>query len=67
VGAALRYRFAKVWTASLNYAFESFQKKDWQTDTLDPFQPGVSAIWLGNDPKNYDAHIVGVTLRYKFE
>jgi hypothetical protein len=64
--ASLRYHFAKVWTASLNYAFEQFRKTNWQTDTLNPFIPGVSSIWLGNDLKNYEAHIVGVTLGYRF-
>jgi MtrB/PioB family decaheme-associated outer membrane protein len=61
----LVYRFWKVWTAKLGYAFESFQKNDWRTDRLNPFVPGVSSIWLGNDARNYSAHIVGVTLGYR--
>jgi putative beta-barrel porin MtrB/PioB len=64
--AALKYHFAKAWTATLGYAFESFQKDDWRTDTLRPFMPGVTSIWLGNDARNYDAHIVGLTLSYRF-
>ncbi len=64
---ALRYHFLKQWTASLGYAFESFQKNDWRTDRLNPFIPGVSSVWLGNDLRNYDAHIVGLTLRYAFK
>jgi hypothetical protein len=67
VDAALKFHFMEGWTSSLNYAFESLRKKDWQTETLNPFRPGVSASWLGNVPKNYDAHIVGVMLDYKFE
>jgi len=50
--------------------YESFTKKDWQTDTLTPFLgPSVSGtpIFLGIDQKNYWAQIVGVTLKYKFE
>jgi hypothetical protein len=65
--AKLRWHFAKVWTASVYYAFEQFRKKNWQTDTLNPFQPGVSAIWLGNNLKNYEAQIVGMTLGYMFK
>jgi MtrB/PioB family decaheme-associated outer membrane protein len=64
--SALRYHFLKAWTASLGYAFESFQKNDWRTDRLTPFIPGVTSIWLGNDARNYDAHIVGITLAYRF-
>jgi len=67
IDASLRYHFAEVWTASLNYAYEAFRKHDWRTDTLNPFQPGVSSIFLGNDLKNYDAHIVGITLGYVFK
>lgn len=67
VETALQYHFWKSWTASLNYVFESFDKHDWRTDGLDPFIPGVSSIFLGNDQKNYTAHIIGATLRYKFE
>lgn len=67
VDSSLQYHFSKSWTASLNYIFESFSKHDWRTDSLNPFIPGVAAIWLGNDQKNYAAHIIGATLRYKFE
>ncbi len=67
VDTSLQYHFWKSWTASLNYIFESFSKHDWRTDSLNPFVPGVSSIWLGNDQKNYAAHIIGATLRYKFE
>ena len=67
VDASLQYHFSKSWTASLNYIFESFSKHDWRTDSLNPFIPGVAAIWLGNDQKNYAAHIIGATLRYRFE
>jgi len=63
---AIRYHFQKHWTASLGYAFEVFHKTNWQTDQLNPFLPGVSSIWQGNDLKDYTAHIVGLTLGYKF-
>ena len=67
VESSLQYHFAKAWTASLIYVFESFSKHDWRTDSLNPFIPGVAAIWLGNDQKNFAAHIIGATLRYRFE
>ncbi|MBI2202703.1 MAG: MtrB/PioB family decaheme-associated outer membrane protein [Candidatus Rokubacteria bacterium] len=66
IDTSLRYTFLKSWTASLGYVFESFQKDDWRTDRLEPFIPGVSMTWQGNDYRNYAAHIVGVTLRYRF-
>lgn len=67
----LRYYFAKSWTASLSYTFEQFQKNDWRTDGLTPFIPQLAgttgSIWLGNDARNYVAHIAGVTLAYTFK
>jgi MtrB/PioB family decaheme-associated outer membrane protein len=65
--ASLRYHFGQVWTASLNYAYEAFSKHDWRTDTINPFVPGNSAVYLGNDLKSYEAHIFGVTLGYRFK
>ena len=67
VESSLQYHLSRAWTASLNYVFESFSKHDWRTDALNPFIPGQSSIWLGNDQKNYAAHILGATLRYRFE
>lgn len=64
---ALKYHFGQVWTLSLKYVFESFAKHDWRTDTLNPFVPGVTSIWLGNDARNYDAHIVALTLGVRFK
>jgi MtrB/PioB family decaheme-associated outer membrane protein len=63
---ALRYHFHRNWTASLGYVFESFQKNDWRTDGLNPFVPNTPAIFLGNDSRNYAAHILGMTLAYHF-
>lgn len=64
---ALKYHFWKMWTASFGYVFESFEKNDWRTDRLNPFVPGVTSIWLGNDARNYSAHIVAVTLGVRFK
>ena len=68
VDSALRYHLSKAWTVGLAYAFERFTKSDWRTDTLNPFLPGVtSSIWLGNDARDYTAHVVAVTLGYRFK
>jgi MtrB/PioB family decaheme-associated outer membrane protein len=68
VDTALRYHLAKGWTLGLAYAFEQFTKHDWRTDTLNPFLPGVSSsIWLGSDLRNYSAHVVALTLGYRFK
>jgi MtrB/PioB family decaheme-associated outer membrane protein len=64
---ALRYRFRDNWTASLGYVYETFGQHDWRTDTLNPFVPAVgSSIFLGDKTRGYDAHIVAVTLGYRF-
>jgi hypothetical protein len=69
IDTALRYRFAKAWTATVAYAWESFDKTDWRTDTINPFIPGTGSgsIWLGNDYKSYSAHIIALTLGYTFK
>ena len=68
--AAIAYHFQypllKNWTAKLGYVFESWQKHDWRTDELNPFIPGVSSIFLGNDLRNYTSHIIAATLGYRF-
>jgi MtrB/PioB family decaheme-associated outer membrane protein len=65
---ALRYHVSKAWTLGLAYAFERFTKSDWRTDTLNPFLPGVAtSIWLGADAKNYTAHVIALTLGYRFK
>jgi MtrB/PioB family decaheme-associated outer membrane protein len=66
IDTALRYRFLKAWTASLSYAWEAYQKNDFRTETLNPFIPGQTSVWLGNDLMNYSAHILALTLRYEF-
>lgn len=63
----LRWYIDKAWTASVGYAFEHFWKHDWRTDMLNPFVPGVTSIWLGADTGDYSAHLVAVTLGYRFK
>jgi len=63
---ALIYYFAKNWAAKLGYAFEMFDQSDWRTN-LNPFIPGVSSIWLGNTQRDYTAHMMGVSIAYRFK
>lgn len=64
---ALRYHFRDNWTASLGYVYETFGQHDWRSDTINPFVPAVgSSIFLGTNTKGYDAHIVAITLGYRF-
>jgi MtrB/PioB family decaheme-associated outer membrane protein len=62
-----RYTFLKNWTAKLAYVFETFDQTDFRTDTLNPFIPGQNSIWLGNDLKDYTAHIIVLALSYRFQ
>jgi MtrB/PioB family decaheme-associated outer membrane protein len=64
---ALTYHFAQYWSATLGYAFEMWRKTDFRTDTLNPFTPGISSVFLGEDYKSYTAHIVGMTLGFRFK
>jgi hypothetical protein len=51
------FAFLRGWTAKLGYVFESWQKHDFRTDKLNPFIPGVSAVFLGDDlAQLYVAH-----------
>ena len=66
----LRYHFAKSWTASVFYAFEQWRHHDWRTDNWLPYNPisrvPYGDVYLGTDPRNYDAHMMAVTLAYRF-
>jgi MtrB/PioB family decaheme-associated outer membrane protein len=65
--AGLRYRFREDWTAGLAYAYETFGQHDWRSDTLNPFVPAVgSSILLGTNSHGYDAHVLTMTLGYRF-
>lgn len=67
----LRYYISKSWAATLFYAYESFNKEDWRTDNWLPWNPILATtngfVWLGNDLKDYHAHILGATLTYRFK
>jgi MtrB/PioB family decaheme-associated outer membrane protein len=65
--AALIYHFLKNWSAKVGYMFEMFENNDWRTNTLNPFIPGVSSIWLGNNLRDYTAHMMGVSVAYRFK
>ena len=64
----LRWYFAKSWTMSVGYAWEQFWQNDWRTDGLVQFNPSAgSSIWLGSDNHDYAAHLIAVTLGYRFK
>ena len=65
--AALIYHFLKNWSAKVGYMFEMFENNDWRTNQLNPFIPGVSSIWLGNNLRDYTAHMMGVSVAYQFK
>ena len=67
VETALKYTFLKSWTAALRYTFEQFEKQDWRTDQLTPTTPTASSVWLGADLKDYSAHIIALTVGYRFK
>jgi MtrB/PioB family decaheme-associated outer membrane protein len=67
LGTAVRYRFAKAWSVSLGYLFEKFDETNFRTDTLNPFQAATTSIYLGNDLKDYTAHIITLALGYRFQ
>ena len=67
LGTAIRYAFAKRWTATVAYAFEKFDGTDFKTDGLNPFVPGVTSIWLGSDARDYTAQYVTLSLSYRFD
>ena len=62
---ALIYYFGKNWAAKLGYAFETWNKSDWR-ENINPFM-GVSSIWLGNNLKDYTAHMMGASISYRFK
>jgi len=67
IETAFRYHFWKAWTVTIGYAFEKFEQDDFRTNGLNPFVPGVTSIYLGNELKDYTAHIVAAALSYRFK
>jgi MtrB/PioB family decaheme-associated outer membrane protein len=68
IDTTFRYMFAKNWSANLGYIFEMFEKKDWRTDNLVPsVNPALTSVWLGSDLKDYTAHILALTVGYRFK
>jgi MtrB/PioB family decaheme-associated outer membrane protein len=61
-----RYFFLKNWVARLGYMYEKWIGDDFRTDTLNPFMPGTTSIFQGNDLKDYTAHIFVLSLAYRF-
>jgi MtrB/PioB family decaheme-associated outer membrane protein len=66
IEASLRYYLTKNWRVALSYIFEQYDQTDFRTDGLNPFIPGSTSIWLGNDPNDYTAHIVVMSVAYRF-
>jgi MtrB/PioB family decaheme-associated outer membrane protein len=64
--ASLRYYFAKSWYMTLSYIFEKYTQTDFRTDGLNPFVPGSTSIWLGDNPSDYTAHIMVMSVGYRF-
>ena len=67
IDIGLTYHFDKVWTATLGYALETWNKKDFRTDNLTPSLNNITSIFLGEDYKNYTVNIVSLTLGYRFK
>ena len=69
--AALRYNLTRNWSLKGEYRFEQFRETDWATDAIGTSGltnlPPTTDSYLGaRFLQNYDAHIAGFTLRYKF-
>jgi MtrB/PioB family decaheme-associated outer membrane protein len=66
VEASLRYFLTRSWSVAVGYIFERFDQTDFRTDNLNPFVPGSASIWLGNDLEDYTAHILVMSVGYRF-
>ncbi len=69
--ASLRYRITPAWFARLRYVFEKFDITDFRTDDIQPWMGAVEAgsgtsIYLGAQIRDYTAHIVALSLGYRF-
>ncbi len=75
-----RYSLTPQWTMKLGYQYERYEEKDFTTDGIgpslanlplpsgvaSPATADVRSIILGAQHPNYEAHIVALTLAYKF-
>ncbi|MDO8526578.1 MAG: MtrB/PioB family outer membrane beta-barrel protein [Deltaproteobacteria bacterium] len=61
----LRYNINKSWNAKVAYVFDDFHINDFRTNGLLPATQGD--IFLGNELLNYAAHMVVMTVGYRFD
>lgn len=74
---SLKWRFVENLILRLSYSYERYMAKDYAIDGISVWQPIITDqnnyilnsnqyVFLGWTPGNYDAHIVGLSLTYKF-
>lgn len=71
IGLNLNYHIRKNITAKLKYLYERYSETDFLIDVMKPWMGDVdsstaSSLFLGARVPNYEAHIVGFLLNYKF-
>jgi MtrB/PioB family decaheme-associated outer membrane protein len=75
INVVARYFITKQWTLKLGYQYERYNEKDFTTDTIQPAVaavPGTTAaadlrsIVLGAQHPPYEAHIVAMSVAYRF-
>jgi MtrB/PioB family decaheme-associated outer membrane protein len=75
--ASLRYHIQKNFTVKAEYRFEHFNLANFKTDGLEPFMPNSNVngsgsvspsldVFLGDQIDDYSAHIVALSLLYRF-
>ncbi len=69
--ASVRYRMTPAWFFRIRYLMEKFDLDDFRTDRIQPFMGNIdpssgTSIYLGAQARDYTAHVVGLTIGYRF-
>jgi len=64
---ALKYHFIENLTLKLQYEYQRYTYEDFSFDTIKAWQPAWNtSVFLASVPEEYIAHVVGLSLIYKF-
>ncbi len=69
--ASLKFALPKGFSPRLEYRYDRYDRRDWQTQRMRPYMFGIdpdsnTQIFLGADAPSYRAHFLAASLEYRF-
>jgi MtrB/PioB family decaheme-associated outer membrane protein len=68
LATTLSYHWSEQLTLKAGYRLERYQQRDFQFDGIEPYSPAIdpSSIFLGNEVRDYRAHIYAISAVFEF-